>query len=133
MLKTMLRKTIIASALLVSLPAIAGEPNKIDFTQPVLDQHGNLAHQTDDKSPIITIGDVAAAALLRPPAQDARMQQQPDPIKLAKRAILAQRIESAKDAALTAEEISEIKSSIAIFPPITVLRVLEAIDPASVK
>jgi hypothetical protein len=54
-------------------------------------------------------------------------------VKLAKRVMLAQRIGGAKDAELTAEEISEIKGAIGIWPPLFVLRVLEAVDPASLK
>ena len=111
------------------------EARKIDFTAPILDAQGKPAHETDDKSPIATLGLVTAAALYRAPTTDPRMgpQGNTDPIKLAKRALLAQRIANATDAELTAEEIAEIKTAVAVFPPLFVLRVIEAIDPASLK
>ena len=114
-----------------SAPAFADEARKIDFTAPVIDQNGKPAHEADEKSPILTLGDLVAAALYRSPTL--RQGEQADPIKLAKRAMLANRLHDAKDATLTAEEVVEIKASIGVFPPLSVLRVIEAIDPASLK
>ena len=128
----MKRISIAAFVAMLSTGALSAEVRKIDFTVAVVDLKGNVAHQTPDKdSPVLTIGDVAATALLQP-AQP-RPGQQANPVALAKRAILAQRIMAATDATLTAEEVVEIKEAIGIYPPVTVLRVLEAIDPASLN
>ena len=109
-----------------------------DFTKPILDEKGQPARERmlkeggyDLSSNVVTIGMVAAAGLLSPPQADPRSPQ--DPLALAKRAILALKIREAKDLSLVAEETMLIKSSLSIFPPLTVLRVLEAIDPAAVK
>ena len=126
-------KKLIGALLLLASPALADEGRKIDFTAPVLDQNGAPAHVTDDKSPVLTLGDVVAAALYRAPPSDPRAPQSADPIQLAKRAILAGRLYHATDATLTAEEVVQIKGSIGFLPPLIVLRVLEAVDPASLK
>jgi hypothetical protein len=119
--------------ILASSVAFADDARKIDFTAHILDQNGVAAHVSDDKSPILTLGDVVAAALYRAPPSDPRAPQSADPIQLAKRAILAGRLYHATDATLTAEEVVQIKGSIGFLPPLVVLRVIEAIDPASLK
>lgn len=125
----MKRALTILACLAFATPAFA-----VDFTQPILDFNGAPMHETSDPaSPIVTLGLAASAALLRQQTTPDGRPQPIDPIKSAKRALLAQRIARASDATLTAEETAEIKTLISVFPPIYVLRVIEAIDPVSLK
>lgn len=110
--------------------ALAGP---VDFGKPLIDIKGKPMHETDDKnSPTATLGTVAAVALLRQDPPDPRGGA-PDPVRLAKRALLAQRVGAGKVVDLTAEETAEIKKAIAVFSPLIVLRVIEAVDPAALK
>ena len=110
----------------------------IDMTQVLKDADGKPAHEKDANSPLLTLGDAIAGALFVPP--QATQPQHPgmpttdqDPIKLAKRAALGIRLRESKDFTPTADETVEIKNAIAVYPPVTVLRILEIIDPASLK
>jgi hypothetical protein len=129
----MKRIALILISLAVSTSVLAADARKIDFTRPILDGAGMPMHETDDKSPTATVGFVASFALYRAAVASDPRAPAPDAVKVAKRAILALKIATATDAELTAEEVSEIKSVIGIFPPLYVLRTLQAIDPAAVK
>ena len=124
----------LALALAALLFASAAEA--VDFTQPILgpDDKPAIDPKAPDAGPV-TLGAVISAALLSPPPGASRGNTgvPADPLRLARRAELALRVRSAKDAALTAEQIIEIKEAVTIFPPLTVLRVIQAIDPAALK
>ena len=112
----------------------AEEPRKIDFTQHVLDEHGDPVRsgEAKDAAPM-TLGALVAIALFRD--EPAPQGQAGDPIKKAKRALLALRLQGsgATDEALTSDEITEIKHAISVFAPLLNLRVIEIIDPAALK
>lgn len=134
-----MRTTVTVAGLLLSL--LAAPASALDFTTPILDQNGHAARERikdgvyDPASPVVTLGSAISTALFAPPQADppGARGAPADPIRLAKRAALALRLRDAKDFDLTAEQVVEIKATIAIFPPIIVLRVIEAIDPASLK
>lgn len=124
-------------AIVIAAGLLASPVDAHDFTRPIIDQYGEVARERmkdgayDPASPVLTLGSVIATSLFAPTQADPRAPA--DPLKLAKRALLALKIKDAKDLDLTADEVVEIKNAISMFPPLTILRVLEEIDPASLK
>lgn len=125
---------------LLASPVFAADSRKIDFTQVLRDHRGAEivvpdSDQGKDTTKPFTLGAAVAQALLFPePQRPGEMPNQSSYVEKARRAQLAIRLEKAPDAELTAEEISKIKTAVGLlYPPITVLRIVEAIDPASLK
>lgn len=124
-----MRTLFLVSLLMASAPALA-----LDMTQPVLDADGKAAHEGKAfDSPVLTLGAVVSSALFAPPLGSDGKPSQFDALRLGRRAALALRLRDAKAADISAEEVIEIKDAIRIFPPLTVLRVLQAVDPAALK
>lgn len=125
----------------ISLCLLATPVLALDCKKPVTDQNGVIVHEGvkdgkyDPSSPVLTLGTVVGSALFAPKqaAQGPRGASDSDPVASAKRAALGLRLIACDKIDLTSEQVVEIKSALGAFPPLTVLRVLEEIDPALLK
>lgn len=106
-----------------------------DTRQPILDASGNPSHENanDASSPLVTLGQAISLALLQPDPPLSPGRPVADPMKKAVQARLALRIIGANgEVALSADEVKMIERAVASFPPLTILRILQAIDPSTV-
>jgi len=110
------------------LPAVAGEP--IDFTQHIVTLDGKDIPSTGDKdSPPLDLAIVAETGLLTEIPADPRAAPKTATDKRL-RFDLALRIHDEKKLALTSEEVTLLKDSIAsVFSPLVVGRAIQILDP----
>ena len=118
---------------------MANAPALYDFTKPVVDDQGRVAHERaakgdplsyDEASPVWTVGHVAAAALQQQ-QQAAHSADPADYLKSLSRVALALRVRDCRACDVTTEEIREIETAVnAAFPPTFLYRVVEVIAPA---
>ena len=112
----------------------APKPPAYDFTQPIIDDQGRVAHERaakgdplsyDETSPVWTIGHVAAAALQQ---QQNRGADPADYLKALSRVSLALRVRDCRACDLTTDETKEIEIAVnAAFPAMFVYRVVEVV------
>lgn len=122
----------------LSIPALAEEPRKINFTTVMLNQDDKVMTEcADDPAPKkdaeckvmqnVTLGMVVMRALVVP-------EQGLAPDISLKRGQLALRVYKSEDAVLTAEEITSIKTQMAkVFSPLVIARAFPILDPATPK
>lgn len=129
-----MKKCILFAAILLSFcipsPAQKATPSAehhfVDFTQVLKDMEGNPLHVSDDKSPLLTLGEVsrqALAATLEGDPQDGSDKQQ--------RFALATLVWKGKHVELTSAETNQLVKRIRrAYSPVVVGVAIPLVDPA---